>query len=151
MFLSRLAYISRPAWHDLDPGARESMLADILAAGMRNNPARKIIGVLIFDGRNFVQVLEGRRSVVYETFLRIQADTRHGGVELVGFSEVSDRLFDGWAVLSSPPAEAARRGVAIPDPDTVTFDMLVAFARRHRSRLDEVHQLAPVQAETCLN
>ena len=43
-----------------------------------------------------------------------------------------------------------RRGVAIPDPDTVTFDMLVAFARRHRSRLDEVHQLAPVQAETCL-
>lgn len=150
MFLCRLAYMSRPAWQGLGQDERKSMLRDILAAGTRNNPPNKITGVLIFDGRNFVQVLEGRRSVVYETFQRIQADRRHGQVVLAGFNEVRERIFQDWAVLARPLGETARAGIAIPDPDTVTFEMLVAFARRHRSRLEDVEQLAPVHIETDL-
>ena len=36
----------------------------ILAASARNNPERGITGLLLFNGRNFLQLLEGEESAV---------------------------------------------------------------------------------------
>lgn len=145
MFLCRLAYISRPDWQSPCPQARFDALKSILSAGRRNNPLNGITGVLIFDGRYFLQVLEGRRDTVFETFLRILPDKRHSQVTLAGFHEVPDRLFEDWAVLARRPDAGAVSAGAITDPDALTFEALVGYARRHREHMTHVEPISMPQ------
>ncbi|ABI66865.1 BLUF domain protein [Maricaulis maris MCS10] len=98
MLLSRLTFFSRRAWKvGADPAARR-VLEDILAAGRRNNPARGITGVLVVDDDMFIQVLEGPRARITETFLRIASDPRHCDLVLAGMAEIDERRFDTWQV-----------------------------------------------------
>jgi hypothetical protein len=91
--LVRLLYASRSA----KPSTAKS-IAGILAECQRNNPARGITGVLCFSEEIFLQVLEGGRDVVCETFNAIVRDARHQHVRLLSFEEVSERRFGGWTM-----------------------------------------------------
>ena len=55
----------------------------IVDASIRNNAPRNITGVLIYNGLNFLQVLEGTRLNVEEVFNRIVQDPRHISVTTV--------------------------------------------------------------------
>ena len=54
-----------------------SQLADILAVARRRNLLNGITGLLIADGKRFLQALEGEGGIVEETFVRIKNDPRH--------------------------------------------------------------------------
>jgi hypothetical protein len=91
--LVRLVYTSR---------AHENVAADalslILASSRKNNPANGITGVLCTNGSVFLQLLEGGRDAVNQTYNRIIADKRHHDVQLLHFEEVTQRKFAVWTM-----------------------------------------------------
>ena len=90
MFLTRLIYFSYSAPNtDLDI---EQMLQSARTQNAKNN----ITGALWFDGDIFVQVLEGERRPVSETYHRIAQDKRHKDIELVSCNTVDRRYFHKW-------------------------------------------------------
>ena len=91
--LVRLMYASRAV------GAvdHEELVA-ILRKSKTHNPQVGVTGVLCFSGGIFLQVLEGGRSAVNQLYNRIAADPRHTQVELLGYEEIGERRFAGWAM-----------------------------------------------------
>lgn len=93
--LVRLMYASRAA---------ASVDADALAAVLRqskeHNPRSGITGVLCFcsNARIFLQVLEGARDAVSETYHRIVRDERHADVVLLSYEEIGERSFSSWSM-----------------------------------------------------
>lgn len=91
--LVRLLYASRAA-----RSLSAKTVAAILAECQANNPARGITGVLCYSDEIFLQVLEGGRDAVCETFNAIVRDARHEEVRLLHFEEISERRFGGWTM-----------------------------------------------------
>ena len=91
--LVRLLYASRAA----KPHGAKTTTA-ILAECQRNNPRRGITGVLCYSDEIYLQVLEGGRDAVCETFNAIVRDDRHESVRLLSFEEISERRFAGWSM-----------------------------------------------------
>jgi len=130
MFLCRLAFFSRRNWYFDTPDENNGILRSILTAGLRNNPKRGLSGVHVVDGNLFVQILEGPRGMLSNTFCRIQNDSRHGGLVLAGFEEVPERLFPDWSVIVRDAPKIQRRLPWIPEPESATFETLVHNAHR---------------------
>jgi hypothetical protein len=91
--LVRLLYASRAA-----RALTARTVSAILADCQKNNPARGITGVLCYSDEIFLQVLEGGRDAVCETFNAIVRDARHENVTLLQFEEISERRFGGWTM-----------------------------------------------------
>jgi hypothetical protein len=91
MELVRLLYRSTVA---TGIGLRD--LRSILLAANENNAHSGITGMLVMHDDWFLQVLEGGPEAVNRCFMRIAADTRHHGVELLGFHPVHGRCFGQW-------------------------------------------------------
>jgi Sensors of blue-light using FAD len=91
--LVRLLYASRAA-----KALSAKTVASILVECQRNNPARGITGVLCYSDEYFLQVLEGGRDAVCETFNAIVGDARNAQVRLLHFEEISERRFGGWTM-----------------------------------------------------
>jgi hypothetical protein len=87
----QLAYIST---FGLDVGPQD--ISQILERSRANNKRKGITGLLIADGIRFLQILEGERLDVEETFTRIGKDTRHFGVFKLAESEIVSRGFGAW-------------------------------------------------------
>jgi hypothetical protein len=87
----RLIYCSR--------AAREMSLQDIqniLRAARSNNERLGVCGMLSYQSRWFLQVLEGPRSEVNTLFLDIAEDARHDAVTIIGYEYVDEPLFRDW-------------------------------------------------------
>lgn len=73
-----------------------------------NNRQAGITGMLSFGDSMFLQVLEGSRRVVSQTYNRILLDKRHTNAELIEFSEIEHRDFTIWSMkavqLDNQPA-----------------------------------------------
>lgn len=93
MALYRLIYVSQ-ATSDLE----YSDLMDILRKSEQNNKPVGITGMLSFGDSMFLQILEGSRRVVSQTYNRILLDKRHFNAELIDFSEIEYRDFSVWSM-----------------------------------------------------
>lgn len=69
---------------------------EIVDTAARNNEPRKVTGVLVYNGLNFLQVLEGTRAHVENIYNRILLDTRHVSVTTVLAEAAEIRIFSGW-------------------------------------------------------
>lgn len=96
MRLAQLVYMSRPL--GFDPAA----LAGILDASRSRNRKAGITGTLISRPDLFLQLLEGPRQAVSDTFARIVKDGRHDAILLVQMAEASGRLFPDWEMRDDP-------------------------------------------------
>ena len=76
----------------------EQVLDDILAASARNNAAAGVTGMLLYSQGTFLQILEGERAGVEETFARIALDARHHGVFELSHEPVTQRSFATWSM-----------------------------------------------------
>lgn len=90
--LTRLIYASK---HD---GVDDDCVADILQKSGVNNVRHGITGVLIFGEGFFLQMLEGKREKVAQTFTQIMKDERHYAIRLIGAGDANQRLFDDWSM-----------------------------------------------------
>ena len=83
----------------------ETSVAEILKASRLNNAAAGVTGLLLYDGRRFLQALEGEEASVERTYHRIKSDSRHRGVVLLSSKAITEKAFGSWAMA----AEAATR------------------------------------------
>jgi len=91
--LVRLLYASRAA-----TALSAAVVDSIMIQSRRNNPDRGITGILCYSDDIFLQVLEGSRDDVCETFNAIVRDDRHSNVRILFFEEISERRFGGWTM-----------------------------------------------------
>jgi len=87
----QLCYIStaRPhvGWDAVD---------DILAESRRNNSSARVTGLLLFNGKRFLQLLEGAPVQVEATYARILRDPRHFAVVKLSERTIDQREFGNW-------------------------------------------------------
>ncbi len=95
MTLVNLVYISERRL-SLGSGPIIQQINTILASSIRNNAALEVTGALVFDDTRFVQVLEGERDAVWDTFRRVEQDGRHAEVGFVAMDAVARRYFGNW-------------------------------------------------------
>jgi hypothetical protein len=74
------------------------ILSDILDSSTRNNKRRGITGMILFSEGSVMQVLEGKKDTVLETFQAIQLDVRHCGIFVLIEVEIESRKFASWSM-----------------------------------------------------
>lgn len=77
----------------LAPGAPIKTVADIAARARPANEAADITGLLVFDGMQFCQHIEGPRKAVLALTERIRQDTRHVDVDILYHGPLAQRRF----------------------------------------------------------
>lgn len=91
MNLKRVCYISTAASH-IDETSVQKMAEEALTA----NRLHDITGVLLFNGVNFWQVIEGPSHAIDQLMAKIYVDHRHTGI-IMRFSETAmGRWFENW-------------------------------------------------------
>ena len=93
MELKSLTYTS---W--AKPGLRAEDVESILEAARINNPMQGLSGVLIFNGANFMQILEGVEPAVDELVARLKRDKRHSNIAIRDEQSIARRNFPNWAM-----------------------------------------------------
>jgi Sensors of blue-light using FAD len=98
MTMMRLIYFSETNFPIAGAQGRD-MFRKILEASARHNIERGLTGALIFDWDFFLQVLEGEREKVSQTFVAIAQDRRHKHVTLVDAAPIDRRQFSSWTMI----------------------------------------------------
>lgn len=73
-------------------------LENILSCAVAHNLAHGVTGVLLFNGLNFLQVLEGPRCAVEELYERITRDPRHNGLSLIKTQDIEALSYPEWGM-----------------------------------------------------
>ena len=105
----QLTYISTATEQVTDRSVDE-----ILATSRLNNAAGGITGLLLYDGRRFLQALEGDAALVNAAFHRIKQDRRHKAVVMLSSKDVEERAFGNWAMAAGRASPTAG-GRSIPE------------------------------------
>lgn len=91
MALQELIYTSLA-----NPASSHESVKDILMSSQRNNVAKQITGLLLFDGDRYIQILEGSPKNLDQLYATIANDSRHGAMELLHRGDVNARAFSEW-------------------------------------------------------
>lgn len=89
----QLCYISTAR-----PEVTSGSVVEILKISRRNNDKAHVTGLLLFNGKRFLQLLEGPAPAVAETFTRISLDPRHFAVVKLSERLIEDREFGAWSM-----------------------------------------------------
>jgi DNA-binding CsgD family transcriptional regulator len=73
-------------------------LEQLGAAAARNNLKLDVTGILLYDSKRFLQVLEGDRSVLDVLYNKIKKDIRHTNVQLLIVDKIALRNFPHWGM-----------------------------------------------------
>ena len=74
----------------------ENQLLDILHNSRLHNAALNISGVLLYSEGTFIQVLEGKDTVIDALYSRIQADQRHKNIITIIDEPIVEKGFGQW-------------------------------------------------------
>lgn len=74
------------------------VIQHVLQVARRNNRQLDITGCLLYSGRYFAQVLEGRKEQVQPLARRIASDPRHRNVRILLENHRIDRQYGGWSM-----------------------------------------------------
>lgn len=86
--------------------------AAILDQARRNNARARVTGLLFFDGKRFLQALEGEDAVIDATFARIRQDERHHALVVLSDRAIDTREFGDWAMAYSAPGAVDDAAIA---------------------------------------
>lgn len=141
--LCRLIYFSRAV-----PELGYSDLKEIMEKSEKNNFRDGITGMLCYGNSMFLQILEGDRKAVSQTYARIAGDERHFDPELVSFTEVDVRLFTDWSmkvVQLSPDSNDRIKTLIMKYSCSLTFSPETMSAKQCEELMIEIsllrHQL----------
>lgn len=129
MDLASLTYTSQ-ATRVLEQGEIER----ILYGSQVNNSLDGITGFLMYNGRSFLQVLEGTPSALQDVMTRIKADPRHHELVITEQRPLAARIFPDWTMgylhLSGEVGNAAAIDRALRrDAPSPVREMLTAMAQ----------------------
>lgn len=87
-----------------------NIVGQIVGQARVRNAGRDITGLLVFDGLNFCQHIEGPRNELTRLMDRIGQDTRHGDVRVVYEGALAERRYQrfdlGYADVDGPTGVA---------------------------------------------
>jgi hypothetical protein len=98
--LTQFLYISTA------PSLSRAAVEEIVETCAQNNPSRGITGLLLYNGRNFLQLLEGEADDVAALMALISVDPRHMGVSVLNRQEIAVRTCPDWAMKRVVIAES---------------------------------------------
>ncbi|MBD3746126.1 MAG: BLUF domain-containing protein [Sphingopyxis terrae] len=121
-----------------DPLITPDDIADILGTARRNNARDALTGALIFNGNNFMQLLEGPGDKVEACLAAIRDDRRHSGMVEVRRRDIGHREFSDWSMLYEPNfdghEDSLKRLAANGRLDPVDEQMMANFIALGRRR-----------------
>ena len=79
----------------------------LLATSRRNNSRDGVTGLLFFNGKRFLQGIEGEAAAIERTFARIGRDERHHAMVALSDRTVTAREFGDWAMAEGGMGGAA--------------------------------------------
>ena len=91
--MEQLAYTSIAA-DSIDSGE----VFNIVTVAARKNPERGITGFLAFDGKRFLQVVEGESDALDDLMDELQRDRRHRNIDVLDRRQVAGRCFADWSM-----------------------------------------------------
>ena len=103
--MRQIVYISTAA------SLSDDDVASILATSRHNNIAREITGFLLYNGRNFLQLIEGPAVALMALMRDLHRDRRHSGIVTLEDIPIEQRSCADWAMYRIPLVEdiAVRR------------------------------------------
>lgn len=93
----------------------------ILAQAQSNNDQRDLTGMLAFNSKLFLQVLEGARDQVNELYAKLLRDPRHHTVTVLSFKEIEERHWASWSMGFAAP-NADNRALFLKYSQQSTFN-----------------------------
>jgi len=115
MYLVRMIYVSTVA-NRTDSGAVQK----ILTSAQENNTKHDLTGLLVFNSKHYLQVIEGSRKAVNALLGKLFADDRHTDMLVMGMEQVHQRAFPDWA-MEFLPADSASRQILLRSGPTSKF------------------------------
>ena len=73
-------------------------LKEILISSRKNNSAKNISGLLLYADGVFLQLLEGEKIDVEQTYKKIENDLRHKKITILVKGEHDNRAFPDWSM-----------------------------------------------------
>ncbi|MEH6790063.1 BLUF domain-containing protein [Parasphingorhabdus sp.] len=80
----------------------------IISVARRNNERCGVTGLILFNGFNFMQCIEGEKGTTNDRLHAIRLDERHSGMAVIDQRQSSGRQFAPWhmaAFFVSPQAD----------------------------------------------
>jgi len=74
----------------------------LLDHSRKNNAALNVTGLLCYDHKQFLQIIEGEMDVILDLFHDIQADPRHTNVRILYEGDIEARAFSDWKMAYEP-------------------------------------------------
>lgn len=103
------------------------------------NTADDVTGLLLFNSRRFLQVLEGPRDAVQRTFDRISRDGRHSAIVKLREASIEAREFGKWGMAYDDPN---RPGEHLKDKVALLLEQAGPSTRAHFIGSAEMHRTA---------
>lgn len=123
----------------LSASLSEDELARLLEQSRIRNQGRNITGILVYCGRQFMQLLEGEEAEVAQLYATLAQDPRHTGLIKLADKPIPHRSFAAWSMAFaavSPDRFASLHGylglaqVQFPtDVGSVTDRLLLQMAK----------------------
>ena len=115
--MQRLVYRSNAT-----PGLESDAVFKIIETSARKNAGREVTGFLIFDGRAFLQLVEGPSHQLDNLLQDLAGDIRHHSIEVLDRSDAAERWFPDWRMkrlisFSREPALEELRSLLSRDAD----------------------------------
>ncbi len=137
MALYRLIYVSQAV-----AGLEYPDFIQILQRSEFNNKQVGVTGMLVFGDTMFLQVLEGSRRNVSQTYNRILLDKRHVNAELIDFSEIAHRNFTVWSMkLIELNNQPEARDIILKYSNSQTFSPISMTGEQSLNFLSEITEL----------
>ena len=80
------------------PNLGQDDIGNILDSCQRNNRERNVTGLLLYNGRNFLQLLEGEHADLLWVMRRISSDERHSGISVLEDMDAHERACPDWTM-----------------------------------------------------
>jgi len=77
----------------------EEELGQLVESASQFNAANNITGCLIYNGMNFIQLIEGEAEDIHRCMERISADDRHTGIVVVRDLDIEKRECPDWNMI----------------------------------------------------
>ncbi|WP_340264256.1 BLUF domain-containing protein [Sphingobium mellinum] len=94
-------------------------------------------GLLLFNGKRFLQVLEGPREAVERVYDRVCADGRHCAVVKLRETAIAEREFGNWAMAYDTPFQ---RSTSLKEKVTALLERAGGSTRAHFVGTAEMHR-----------
>ena len=102
--MKELIYVSRAAGNLSD-----AEYFDLETTSIVNNTRNQITGVLFFDNRNFMQIIEGPKAAIDQVMARIHQDPRHDSIVVHSEGVKLERSFPDWHMAFSDLRDANQK------------------------------------------